>query len=57
MTHEETKTEQNQTLSRVPLETWRKFKIECAKEGVTMTQGFIDAFNIWKERNIDKQSN
>ncbi len=54
MTYCETKTEQNQTLSNVPLEVWRKFKIECAKEGITMTQGFIDAFNLYKERNDAK---
>ena len=52
MTYNETKTEQNQTLSKVPLITWRRFKTEAASKGVTMTQLFIDMFNHW----MDKES-
>ncbi len=49
MTYNETKKEQNQTLSNVPLDEWRDFKIECAKRGVTMTEGFLQAKKAWKE--------
>ena len=54
MTYNETKTEQNQTLSKVPLNEWQDFKIECAKQGVTMTEGFLKAKNIWKEANNEQ---
>lgn len=47
MTLKETKTEQNQTLSNVPLGLWRRFKSKCAVKGITMTQGFIEAANEW----------
>lgn len=51
MTYKETKTEQNQTLARVPLDIWAAFKVECAKERVTMTEGFIKAFKLWEANN------
>jgi hypothetical protein len=51
MTHKETKEEQNQTLSKVPLDKWADFKVECAKERVTMTEGFLIAFKLWKKSN------
>ena len=51
MTFKETKEEQNQTLSKVPLDEWADFKIECAKQRVTMTEGFLKAFKVWKESN------
>ncbi len=56
MTYKETKTEQNQTLSNVPLDKWQEFKLECVKEGVTMTKGFLKALTIWQEANNDKES-
>ncbi|MCK5611934.1 hypothetical protein KAR91_59240 [Candidatus Pacearchaeota archaeon] len=45
----EVKTEQNQTLSMVPLGIWRKFKSKCAEKGITMTAGFIEAVTKWME--------
>lgn len=51
MTYKETKTEQNQTLSNVPLDDWADFKTECAKERVTMTEGFLKAFKLWQKSN------
>ena len=50
MTYKETKTEQNQTLSMVPLSIWRKFKAKCATEGITMTEGFIEAVTMWMDK-------
>ena len=52
MSFEKTKEEQNQTLSRVPLDTWADFKTECARERVTMTEGFMKAFKLWEADNI-----
>lgn len=51
MTHEETKEEQNQTLSRVPLGIWQEFKIEAAsqKTKTTMTELFIKMFRHWQK--------
>ncbi len=50
MTYRETKTEQNQTLSMVPLGIWRKFKSRCAEKGITMTTGFIEAVTLWMNK-------
>ncbi|MCK5602196.1 hypothetical protein KAR91_10015 [Candidatus Pacearchaeota archaeon] len=53
MTYEVTKTEQNQTLSKVPLGIWARFRAEAANRSValgckvTMTELFIDMFNHW----------
>ncbi len=50
MNHSETKEEQNQTLSRVPLKTWRKFKMKCIEKDLTMTAGFIEAVTLWMNK-------
>jgi hypothetical protein len=51
MSFEETKEEQNQTISRVPLDIWADFKTECARERVSMTKGFIESFKLWRTNN------
>ena len=51
MTIKEIKTEQNQTLANVPVIFWRRFKAKCASEGLTMTQGFIEAVTLWFEKD------
>ena len=51
MTLEDAQKEQNQTLRLVPMGIWRRFKAKCAKEGITMTQGFIEAANDWLEKD------
>ena len=38
---------QNQTLANVPIGIWRRFKSKCAEKGITMTQGFIEAADMW----------
>lgn len=50
MTYKETKTEQNQTLSKVPLGIWAQFKSVCALKGMTMTAGFIEAITLWMSK-------
>ncbi len=55
MTYRETKTEQNQTLSNVPLNIWGDFKVECAKQRMTMTEGFIKAFKLWEANNVKEK--
>lgn len=56
MTIKEAKTEQNQTLANVPIGLWARFKAKCAmrrvkEPGFTMTQGFIEAANLWLEKD------
>jgi hypothetical protein len=50
MSIEDLKTEQNQTLSMVPLGIWRKFKSRCAEKGITMTAGFVEAVTLWMNK-------
>jgi hypothetical protein len=57
MTYKETQREQNQTLSMVPLNEWQDFKIECAKQRITMTEGFLRAKKAWKKAIKDKAKN
>ena len=54
MTFKKTKEEQNQTLSKVPLDRWADFKSECAQQRVPMTEGFLKAFKLWEKANAEE---
>lgn len=51
MTLEKAKEEQNKTLRLIPMGLWRRFKGKCGTEGISLTQGFIEAANLWLEKD------
>jgi hypothetical protein len=51
MTLKETKKEMDKTLRKVPVGIWCRFKGRCGERNINLTQGFIEAVNLWLEKN------
>ena len=47
MTIEEIKETQDKSVKKVPVVLWNRFVGKCKTNGMTVTQGIIEALNLW----------